>query len=322
MVIPRLPLARFWAVSRPLTIVSLASVALIVAGFLGLLLDSRTITGVAAWAKPTKFGLSTALYSFTLIWMLGLVQGRGAKLARVAAGLTALGFLVELVIITVQVVRGTTSHFNVSTALDGVLYGLMGGFVLLLWTMNLLAATLLAFQKLPDRVLAQSVRLGVVLTLLGSSVGGLMTVPTSGQVAGFKTAAPSVIGAHTVGGPDGGPGLPFLGWSTAHGDLRVPHFVGLHALQMLPLLFLLLTFLGRRFGWTELQRLRLLWTGALGYLGVMALLLWQALRGQSVLAPDSLTLGVLAALIVMAGTAVGVVLRRSPSRATDSGRVG
>ncbi|WP_293909067.1 hypothetical protein [Deinococcus sp.] len=185
----------------------------------------------------------------------------------------------------------------------------MGGFVLLLWSMNFLAAALLGFQKLPNKLLAHSIRLGLVLTLLGSSIGGLMTAPTSAQVAGFKTAAPSVIGAHTVGGVDGGPGLPFLGWSTAHGDLRVPHFVGLHALQMLPLLFLLLNILGARFGWSEPQRLRLLWTGAASYLGLIGLLLWQALRGQSVVAPDRLTVGVFAGLLAVAGLAAVMTLR-------------
>ena len=65
-----------------------------------------------------------------------------------------------------------------------------------------------------------SIRLGIVLFVVFAFEGFVM---------GSRLT-------HTVGGPDGTPGLPLLHWSYSHGDLRVAHFVGMHALQLLPLL--------------------------------------------------------------------------------------
>jgi hypothetical protein len=42
-------------------------------------------------------------------------------------------------------------------------------------------------------------------------------------------------GTHTVGAGDGGPGLPFVNWSTIGGDLRIAHFIAIHAIQIVPL---------------------------------------------------------------------------------------
>jgi hypothetical protein len=70
--------------------------------------------------------------------------------------------------------------------------------------------------------------------------------------------------------------------------LRVPHFFGLHALQILPFLFWLLR-RGYR-GRSKLQETRLAYTISGSYLGLVSLLAWQALRGQAIGQPDQTTL--------------------------------
>jgi hypothetical protein len=98
-----------------------------------------------------------------------------------------------------------------------------------------IVAILLLMQRMTDPTFAWPLRLGVLLSLVGMAVAFLMTQPTTLQLAALHAGQPvKIIGAHSVGVADGGPGLPFLGWSTVGGDLRIPHFVGLHALQVLP----------------------------------------------------------------------------------------
>ena len=133
-----------------------------------------------------------------------------------------------------------------------------------------------------------------------------MTAPTDAQLAAARAGEPmTVAGAHTVGAPDGGPGLPGTGWSVERGDLRVPHFVGLHALQALPLLGFLL---GRRRR-ADATRVRLVLAAAASYAGLFAMLLWQALRGQSLVQPDGTTLAVGAAWLMMSAAAVWAAMR-------------
>jgi hypothetical protein len=82
----------------------------------------------------------------------------------------------------------------------------------------------------------------------------------------------------------------------------VAHFAGLHAIQILPLIALGL----RRRQWNETVRQRLTLTAAASYAGLFALLLSQALRGQSLVSPDVVTL---ALVVLWAGlTAVGARL--------------
>jgi multisubunit Na+/H+ antiporter MnhF subunit len=117
-----------------------------------------------------------------------------------------------------------------------------------------------------------------------------------------------------VGLADGGPGLPLLGWSTVGGDLRIPHFVGMHALQAIPLVLVALELLAVRVAVLRSPEVRrdLVGVAVAGFAAVLALLTWQALRGQSIVAPDVLTLSVLG--LIVAATVAGSVhtLRHAP----------
>ncbi|MCI0643268.1 MAG: hypothetical protein L0346_00075 [Chloroflexi bacterium] len=298
---------RLWGTNRLLALSVVLYFALFAGTLVASIVDTRLVTGAPVWFKPMKFAISAMLYCGTLVWMLGFVHGR-RWLVRLIGGATTVALFVEIAIIVFQAARGVRSHFNFTTPLDGTLFSIMGSFIIVIWTMNLLAAVLLLRQRLPDAALAWSLRLGLLITFVGAGTGYFMVRPTPDQLAGLQSGQPpTFIGAHSVGVEDSGPGLPFTGWSTEGGDVRVAHFVGFHALQALPLIGLLVN---RRWQHKLSQRRRaaLVWTAGLGYLGLVLLLLWQALRGQPLVAPDATTLLALAGLVVgVLVTAVAII---------------
>ena len=125
------------AVDGPLALVAALMVPFLLLGLGGIALDPTVVAGAPAWLKPVKFAVSISIYSFTLLWMLSRVEGR-RRLVRRVGTLTAAAFLVEWGVIALQAWRGNPSHFNASTPLDAALFGVMGVFVVVLWTMNLL----------------------------------------------------------------------------------------------------------------------------------------------------------------------------------------
>lgn len=276
--------------NRPLAILTAAMLVLLAIAAAGLLLDPRLVTGQPVWLKPAKFALSIAVYSATLVWLLSFVTGH-RRVVRFVSALTALGLGVEIAIIAGQAVRGVASHFNDETLLDAALFEIMGLVIMVVWLMSLIVAVLLVRQRLPDPALAAGLRLGIGLAVFGA----------------FLALPMLALGSHTVGAPDGGPGLPLIGWSTVGGDLRVAHFLGLHALQVLPFARWLLW---RRApaGLRDGDRVALVTTVAYAYAGVELILFWQALRAQPLTAPDTATLGALAALGLSSALLVAAVL--------------
>ncbi|MEV5316703.1 hypothetical protein AB0K92_03335 [Streptomyces sp. NPDC052687] len=280
----------------------------------GLVIDDRVLVGAPIWAKPFKFAVSFVAYSLSLAWMLSLLP-RGRRAGRRAGTVVAVASLVEMVIIVGQVVRGKRSHFNVATPFDEALFNAMAVTVVVLWTATLVIAVLLLRARIADRAAAAAMRGGVLLALAGAAVGFLMTRPAPGQRRGES----DVVGAHSVGVPDGGPAMPLTGWSTTGGDLRIAHFVGMHALQLLPLVVMALAVLAPRRPRLadDRVRLRLVRVASGTYAAVFALVLWQALRGQPLLRPDAVTLGAAGVVLLAAAAGTYATLRGAPRPAGD-----
>jgi len=260
------------------------AVAAVVTGFL-IVVDDRTILGEPLWMKPFKFFISAALLSLSLSYLVPRIS-KAPRTTRIASITIVVCLTVELVLITSAAAAETTSHFNVSSPAATAVWSAMAWFITVLWFATMVLTVMFIRSPGVDQIMKRAFTWGLVVSVAGMGVAFLMTSPTAEQLADFQ----GVAGAHTVGSEDGGPGIPLFGWSTVAGDLRAPHFVGLHALQLIPLTVFFLR--------TKISVTGVSFIGV-GYLIVVGLLTAQALAGQSVLAPlPAFALGIIAAIAV------------------------
>lgn len=221
------------------------------------LVTTRQVLGINAFVKPTKFFVSTGLFCWTMGWFTHWLPQR-RQVVVYSWGVVVI-MVFELGVVTGQAALGKLSHFNVTSALDGILFSLMGLAITIFtgWTAYL---GFLFFRSKPVGITPAylwGIRLGILLFVIFAFEGFLM----ASQLR------------HTVGAPDGGPGLPGTNWSTGYGDLRVAHFFGMHSLQLLPL-----------FGYYLARRSSQVFLVATLYLLLVTTLLFQALSGKPLLA--------------------------------------
>jgi hypothetical protein len=182
------------------------------------------VFGINAWIKPIKFFLSLWIYSWSVGWIFYDLNMPEKVRSFSIMVVGVLSF--EQIYITIQAARGQKSHFNISSPFYGIMYTLMGLSIGVMtgWTAYL--GLMFWYNDFPllSTGYLWGVRLGII---------GFVLFAFSGYIMGSRNT-------HTVGGPDGSPGLPFTNWSKVFGDLRVAHFLGMHALQVLPFLGFLL----------------------------------------------------------------------------------
>ncbi len=233
-------------------------VACLVLSVLFLILAKTTTTqvyGVNAWYKPFKFAFSTLTFAWAMAWYCYYLPNFNVNLFNWSI-IVLLGF--EIAYIALQAGRGQLSHYNLSTPVYSVLFSMMAlaasavtiytAYVGYLFFSN-------SFPELPTYYV-WAIRLSIILFVIFSFEGFAMGSRLS----------------HTVGAPNDNSNLFILGWSKTVGDLRVAHFIGMHALQVLPVL-----------SFYVLKNTKLTIAVAILY-GLLALLtLVQALKGKPLL---------------------------------------
>jgi hypothetical protein len=287
---------------RPLLVNTTLMYSLALVSVVGMFVDDRMIMEESVWLKPLKFGFAIGTYSLTLSWLLTkLVRGR--RLGWWLGAVFAVAGTLDVGAVAVAAANGTFSHFNNNT--DAIARAVQTTFqlgVMPLLLVTLVVSILLLIQRTGDRPTSRALRFGLGLAVASMAVAGWLS-GSSGSTARTVTDANghsvSMVGGHGIGDPDGH-GMPVTGWSSTGGDLRVPHFFGLHAIHILLLATAILALLANRVAWLhdERVRARLVGIAGLGCTGVFAVLTWQAQQGQSLIHPDQQTLAAFAGVIV------------------------
>src|SRR5688572_27647922 len=193
---------RLWRTSPELIVTAALMVPVLAGAIVGLAVDPRLITGAPAWLKPAKFAVSIAIYTVTLAWIFTLLP-EWTRMRRAIGWITAATMVLEMAIIGTQAWRGTTSHFNVRTPLDAVLFSIMGGAIVIQTFSTIAVAIALWRHRFEDLSWGRALRFGMGITIVGALTGGLMTRPTTAQLEAARAGERMTIsGAHTVGAAD------------------------------------------------------------------------------------------------------------------------
>lgn len=188
-------------------------------------LDPRVIDGVSVWAKPLKFELALALHAGTIALVVSRLRPslQADPFMRGVAAVFLAACMIEMGWIIFQASQGQHSHFNDSTAFHRAMFSVMA-FAAVIITGT---AAAVAFQvwRDPDFATSPTVRIGILLGLIGGTV---LTLVTAFAIGG--RGSPYVGGVPLLTSR-----MMFTGWSLTGGDLRVAHFLATHMMQAVPI---------------------------------------------------------------------------------------
>jgi hypothetical protein len=245
--------------------------------------------GPISWRKPMLFGITGGLTTISVAWVMGYLQQRKSLL--VLSWIFAVSMFVEVSLITMQKWRGAASHFNVATAFDRTVFGLMGTLIMIVAIM-IAIVTVRSFKTLnvqPEMKLA--IRAGLLFLNL-TNVLGIILVAYGNYIMRVSPGhAPNIFGQA--------------------GMMKVPHGLAIHAVQVLPILAWLLNFSQREIEF----KLRTMKTAIAGYAGLQFFTLFQTFTGR---APQDVN-GITAALAIVSAAVLAAAFVKALTNIENGG---
>ena len=230
---------------------------------LAMAIDDRLLNGVNVWTKPFKFALSISVYFATIAAMAQLLDRKTLEtgLGRVLVWVPLIMAFFEIFYIFFMAAQGQPSHFNTSSPFHAAMYSLMGfGAVCLVLSLTWLAVLIARERSMHEPLIFAVVVSLIITTALGGGFGGYL----GSQMGHWVQATPTDAN-----------GIWLFKWATDGGDLRVAHFFGMHAMQAIPLLALLLPS-----SWAANTKLAAVIAGTCAYSAFTIMTFVQAVNGQ------------------------------------------
>ncbi len=180
--------------------------------------SNTQVYNVNAWYKPFKFAFSTFLFSWAMAWYCAYLSNFNINYYNWTV-IILLSF--EITYIAIMAGKGQTSHYNLSTPFYSAMFSMMALAATLVTLYTAYVGYLFFKQSFPDLpdYYVWAIRLSVVIFVIFSFQGFAMGARMS----------------HSVGLENDNSDLFIFGWSKTVGDLRVAHFIGMHALQVIPI---------------------------------------------------------------------------------------
>lgn len=217
--------------------------------------DDTAWTGSVSWRKPILFSLSFALLIWAFGWVLDRLPHR-PRLAWSLAAMFAISSTIENALIITQQWRGRASHFNYDTPGDAIIFGVMGATVAVI-SVLLVVLFVWAIRRRPEHSAERlAVLAGMALIMSGLGIGQWLVSLGNAFYDTFN-AAPETVTSGKAGAP------------------KFPHAVAFHGIQV----FMVAAIMIKHAVGDIAVAIRRLWLVVIGYTGVLATAMLQAILG-------------------------------------------